>query len=119
LLHAIALTEDCYSLDDHTTAAIQARVLPGAGGQSLAEFKRAIRRARTAHDARAAEQRHQAAMQRRCVQVSPADDGMAHLYALLPADGAAALAAALTAHAGPRAAGDERSADQRREPPRL
>jgi Domain of unknown function (DUF222)/HNH endonuclease len=95
-------------------AAIQARVLPGAGSQSLAEFKHAIRRARTADDARAAEQRHQAAMERRCVQISPGEDGMAHLYALLPADGAAALAAAITAIAGPRVRGDARGADQRR-----
>jgi Domain of unknown function (DUF222) len=114
LLHAMALAEHSYSLDDDTVAAIQARVLPGAGAQSLSEFKRAIRRARAAHDARAAEQRHRAAMQRRCVQVTPGEDGMAHLYALLPADGAAALAAAITALAGPRVAGDERSAEERR-----
>ena len=59
LLHAMALAEHAYGLDDDTVAAIQARVLPGAASQSLAEFKRAIRRARTAHDARTAEVRHQ------------------------------------------------------------
>jgi Domain of unknown function (DUF222) len=114
LLHAMALAEHAYGLDEDTTTAIETRVLPGAGSQSLAEFKRSIRRARTACDARAAETRHQAAMARRCVQVSPGEDGMAHLYALLPADGAATLAAAITAVAGPRVRGDTRSADQRR-----
>ena len=63
-------------------------MLPRAAGQSLAEFRRALRRARLAVDQRHADQRHQAAMAERRVEITPADDGMAHLYAFLPADGA-------------------------------
>ena len=39
-LHAMTLAEATYPLDAETAAAVQARVLPRAGGQTLAEFKR-------------------------------------------------------------------------------
>jgi hypothetical protein len=70
-------------------------------------------------DARAAEERHQAAAEQRRVCHRPVPDGMAEIWALLPADGAAALMTRLDAEAdrlrsADRATGRTRTADQRR-----
>ena len=48
------------------------------------------------------------------MQISPADDGMASLWALLPADGAALIGCVLDSLAAVRDGQDERSCDQRR-----
>jgi hypothetical protein len=53
-------------------------------------------------------------MLERRVCVTPRDDGMAELWALLPAEGAAALMRAVDALASVTSATDPRSADQRR-----
>jgi hypothetical protein len=63
-------------------------VLPRAPEQAVGEFKRAIRRAVKTLDSRKAEERHVAAVQERRVEKYPAEDGMAAIWALLPADGA-------------------------------
>ncbi len=113
-LHALTLAEATYPLDDETAAAMEARVLPRAGAQTLAEFKRCVRRAVHALDpARVEEQRAQAMTERR-VCVSPRDDGMTELWALLPAEGAAAVMTAIDCLASVTSATDERTADQRR-----
>ena len=113
-LHAMTLAEAVYPLDAETAAAVQARVLPRAGGQTLAEFKRSVRRAVHALDpARVEEQRAQAMTERR-VCVSPREDGMTELWALLPADGAAAVLTAIDTLASITSATDPRTADQRR-----
>ncbi len=113
-LHAMTLTEATYGLDADTAAAVEARVLPRAGGQTLAEFKRSVRRAvHTLNPARVEEQRAHAMTERR-VCVTARDDGMAELWALLPAEGAAAVMAAVDCLASVTSATDPRSADQRR-----
>ena len=113
-LHAMTLAEAVYPLDASTATAVQARVLPRAGGQTLAEFKRSVRRAVHALDpARVEEQRAQAMTERR-VCVSPREDGMTELWALLPADGAAAVLTAIDTLASITSATDPRTADQRR-----
>src|SRR5207244_4506966 len=68
-----------------------------------------------AADPAAAEDRHQRAAADRRVVLTPAPDGMAELWALLPADGAATIQAALDRLARrPRPAGDHRRIDARR-----
>ncbi len=114
LNHARALLELTAKLDDAQASAVEARVLPEQRPISHSAFRRAVRRAVAALDTRAAERRHQHALAQRCVQLTPAADGMAHLWALLPADAAASLAAAidhLAAHTDPT---DARTAEQRR-----
>ena len=113
-LHAMTLAEAVYPLDADTAVAVQDRVLARAGGQTLAEFKRSVRRAVHAlNPARVEEQRAQAMTERR-VCVSPREDGMAELWALLPAEGAAAVMAAINCLASVTSATDLRTADQRR-----
>ncbi len=76
---------------------IEERVLGRAGEQTLSEFKRSRRRAvASAAPARAEQQREQALTDRR-VCLTPRDDGMSELWALLPAEGAAAVSAAVDA----------------------
>ncbi len=113
-LHAMTLAEATYGLDDDTAVAVEARVLRRANGQTLAEFKRSVRRAVHALDpARVEEQRAQAMTERR-VCISPRDDGMTELWALLPAEGAAAVMTAVDALASVTSATDPRTTDQRR-----
>ncbi len=67
----MTLAEATYGLDAETAVAVQDRVLRRAGAQTLAEFKRSVRRAVHALDpARVEEQRAQAMTERR-VCVSP------------------------------------------------
>ncbi len=113
-LHAMTLAEATYGLDADVASAVEERVLRRAGGQTLAEFKRSVRRAVHAlNPARVEEQRAHAMSERR-VCVTARDDGMAELWALLPAEGAAAVMAAVDALASVTSATDPRSADQRR-----
>jgi hypothetical protein len=93
---------------------VQARVLPRAGGQTLGEFKRSVRRAVHALDPTRVEDQRAHAMTERRVCVTARDDGMSELWALLPAEGAAAIMAAVDALAPVTSATDPRSADQRR-----
>ncbi len=110
----MSLAEASYPLDAHTAAAVEARVLPRAGEQTLAEFKASLTRAVHALDPRRIDEQHRQAMAERRVCVTPRDDGMAELWALLPAQGAAAVMAAVNALAQVSSADDERSVDQRR-----
>ena len=113
-LHAMSLAEATYPLDPEVATAVQARVLPRAGGQTLAEFKRSVRRAVHAlNPARVEEQRAHAMTERR-VCVTAREDGMAELWALLPAEGATAVMAAIDCLASVTSATDPRSVDQRR-----
>ena len=89
-------------------------MLAGAGHQNLAAFKRSVRRAVLAADPRGTEQRHEAARADRRVALTPTADGMAELWALLPAEGAASLMAAVQSLADGAEPGDPRTADQRR-----
>jgi hypothetical protein len=81
--------------DDEIAAAVQARVLPGAGKQTWSQLRAAITRALAAVVPDAAE-RHRTAKRRRSVQLYPAQDGMATLVATLTAPDATACFAWLT-----------------------
>ena len=112
--HARALAEAVAVLDETAAAVVEARVLPRAGRQSVGEFRASVRRAVLAADPASAEQRHHRALGARCVRHTPAEDGMATLWALLPAEGAAGLMAAVDALASVTSADDTRAMDQRR-----
>jgi hypothetical protein len=113
-LQAARLAEAVAPFDDDTTAIIEQRVLRRAGEQSLSQFKATLQRAVLAADPRGAEQRHSDALAERRVVITPVDDGMAQLWALLPADGAAMVRSVLDSLAGVTSAGEERTSDQRR-----
>ncbi len=112
--HARALAEAVAVLDETAAAVVEARVLPRAGRQSVGEFRASVRRAVLAADPASAEQRHQRALGDRCVRHTPAEDGMASIWALLPAEGAAGLMAAVDALASVTSEDDPRTAEQRR-----
>ncbi len=92
---AAAIAEATESLDLQTAWAVEARVLPKAPEQTLAELRRTLRRVVIAVDPRTAVDRHREAVAERYVRMWPADDGMAELYAKLPAEDAAVVMTAL------------------------
>jgi Domain of unknown function (DUF222) len=110
---ARALAAAVAPLDREATAEVQQRVLARAGGQSLARFSAALRRAVSAVDPRGAEQRHQACAGDRRVSVAADEEAMAWLHAYLPAVDAATIWTAVQAIADGVPAGDARSADQK------
>jgi hypothetical protein len=111
-LHARALTDAVAALDPKT--ATETRVLAKVSEQTLANFKRSLTRAvQTLDPARIATQRDHAMTERR-VCITARDDGMAELWALLPAEGVAAVMTAVDALASATPADDTRTADQRR-----
>lgn len=112
--HAQILADGVHVLTDDLARRVESQVLPGAARQSPAAFRAAVQRAVLAVDPREAEERHRAAREDRRVCVTPVADGMAELWALLPADGAATVLAALNARVASKTADDERTADQRR-----
>ena len=110
----MTLAEAVYPLDAEVAAAVQARVLARAGGQTLAEFKRSVRRAVHTLDPARVEEHRAHAMTERRVCLSPREDGITELWALLPAEGAAAVMTAIDTLASVTSATDPRTADQRR-----
>jgi hypothetical protein len=70
---------------------VEQRVLPRAGEQTAPQLRRAAARAVLTVDPGGAEARHALARKERRVVVYPARDGMAELYALLPAQDATAI----------------------------
>lgn len=116
--HAFDLAEATASLSPGAAAAVEARVLPRAAEQTAAQFRAAIRRAvLRVSDPVEQQAAHRDALAQRRVIVTPVQDGMAELWALLPADGAATVSAALDALAHNslhRRGGTDRTADQRR-----
>ena len=73
-----------------------------------------MRRAVHALDPARVEEQRAHAMTERRVCVAPREDGMTELWALLPAEGAAAVMAAVDSLASVTSATDPRTADQRR-----
>lgn len=111
---ARAIVDAVTGLDDTLASAVQERVLPRAGQQTTGQLRASLSRAVLANDPAAAEIRHRQAVAGRLVTVRPLADGMAGLWALLPADGAAALYARLDRLARRAAADDPRPMDARR-----
>jgi hypothetical protein len=112
--HAKTLVDAVDLLDDAPAAKVESRVLPKAGQQTPAAFGRSVRRQVLAVDPRDADAKHRDALVDRRVCITPQPHGMAELWALLPADGAATLCTASTAAAAVRIDGDDRTMDQRR-----
>ena len=116
--HAFDLAEATRALPAGSVAVVEARVLERAPEQTAAQFRASVKRAvlRVSNPAVEAAA-HLAAVAERRVILTPVADGMAELWALLPAPDAAQVMAALNARAQETIhaiGGDDRTADQRR-----
>ncbi|WP_379583320.1 DUF222 domain-containing protein [Pseudonocardia hispaniensis] len=109
-----ALYEATLYLEPDRATAVAARVLPKAGGQSLAQLRAALRRAIIAVDPDGATRRHRRARRDRRVTVQAREDGMASLWALLSAPDAYSAYEWLTRLARGLGSGDSRGMDARR-----
>ncbi|MDQ4093956.1 MAG: HNH endonuclease [Actinomycetota bacterium] len=89
-LKARAITETSYLLPPEKRGALETRVLPRAGTQTIAQLRAALTRAVLALDLQGAAERHQQRRKGRRVVVSPDEEGMASLWALLSASDATA-----------------------------
>ncbi|MGH3932391.1 MAG: DUF222 domain-containing protein, partial [Pseudonocardiaceae bacterium] len=83
VLKARAITETSYLLPVEQRGALEARVLPRAGTQTVSQLRAALARAVLAIDPQGAEDRHEQRRKDRRVVLSPEEDGMASLWALL------------------------------------
>jgi len=84
------------------------------GGRTAPQLREWLRRRVIAAEPQAAEVRRQRAMADRRVVITPGDDGMSELWALLPSVQARQIQQILTKVAQEDSAGDARSMDQRR-----
>jgi hypothetical protein len=100
-------------LDPAVAAAVEQRVLPDAEHQTVGQLRAALAKAVLVEDPGGAEARHERARQGRKVTLHPQPEGMSGLWALLPADAAAAVYSAIDAHARQQPA-DDRGMDARR-----
>jgi Domain of unknown function (DUF222) len=94
---AIAAVTD--HLDAPVAAVVERRVLPRATTQTTGQLRASLTRAVIAVDPAGAQARHERAVTERRVVVTAQPDGMAELYALLPAPAATAVYTAIDAHA--------------------
>jgi len=106
-------------LTDPAATAVETAVLAKAPEQSLATFRRAVRKAVLTAAPKPAEERHEEEKTQRRVVRTPVGDGMSEIWMLLPDAGASTFMTAIDALArrpGPRPvqADDPRTADQRR-----
>jgi hypothetical protein len=111
---AQAITETSYVLSGEQRAELEARVLPRAGTQTLAQLRAALARAVLAIDPDGAAARFRARRQDRRVVVCPDEEGMASLWALLSAPDATAAYQRLGQLARGLGADDPRGMDARR-----
>ncbi|HYT10844.1 MAG TPA: DUF222 domain-containing protein, partial [Mycobacteriales bacterium] len=91
LPRARAVVEAVTPLDDTTAQAVEARVLPKASARTVGQLRATLAKAVITADPAAAETRHEHAVAGRRITIQPAADGMAELWALLPADTATAV----------------------------
>uniref|UniRef100_UPI0010417EF5 HNH endonuclease signature motif containing protein n=1 Tax=Candidatus Protofrankia californiensis TaxID=1839754 RepID=UPI0010417EF5 len=80
-----AVAEATAALSDEKAAAAEAKVLARSGRASHSLFRQALRRAVLAIDADGAHRRQAQRRRERQVHIRPVEDGMAELWALLPA----------------------------------
>ena len=111
--HARVLADATAVLPAELATEVERRVLPAAPGTSVAAFTRLVTRAVIDVDPPAAEAAHEYAYSTRRVRVDAEPDGMASVWALLPADGAAVVARGLRDLARPVRETDDRTLDQR------
>ncbi|MBC8093886.1 MAG: DUF222 domain-containing protein [Pseudonocardia sp.] len=109
-----AICDATHRLPVEVAVAIQDRVLTKAPQQSLAQLKAALRRAVIAADPEGAAERHRKARTERRVCVGDENDGMASIWALLPADVAVASHQWLSRLARGLGTQDPRGMDARR-----
>ena len=114
LAKARAIDEATVVLSDEHAQKVQARVLPKAPEQTLAQLKAALARAVLAVDPKGAEERHRRARRDRRVAVTAEADGMGTVWAMLTATDAVGAYTWLTRLARGLGADDPRSMDQRR-----
>ena len=88
----------------------EARVLARAPEQTLGNLKRALRRAVLVADPSKANDKAEHATAERTVVLTPLDDGMCELWALLPAPDAMTLWSAITALADQAGQADRKAA---------
>jgi hypothetical protein len=113
-LKARAITETSYLLPREKRGMLEARVLPRAGTQTIAQLRAALARAVLALDPQGAAERHQQRRQDRRVVVCPDEEGMASLWALLSAPDATAAYQRLCDLARRLGGEDPRGMDARR-----
>jgi hypothetical protein len=113
---ANSISNGCTFLDPATAAEVESIVLARAGDQTNAQIKKAVRRAAIAADPVAAQQRHVRAKEERGVWLTPLDDGVAELRAVMTAADALTVYNVLTAAAlsAKLAGGETRSTAQLR-----
>jgi len=115
LTKARVISDGTAAISDAQAAQVEERVLPRAPEQTAPQLRRAVARAVLTVDPGGADARHALARRERRVVIFPARDGMAELYALLPADAATAIYQRVSAIGRQaRVSGDARSADARR-----
>src|SRR4051812_3025708 len=107
-----AIVEALSVLDDQAASAAEARVLVRAADQTLGNLKRALSRAVLAADPTVATQKAERATGERTVLLTPHDDGMCELWALLPAPEAMALWSAISTLADHAGVADRKAARQ-------
>ncbi|MGH3997151.1 MAG: DUF222 domain-containing protein [Pseudonocardiaceae bacterium] len=113
-LKARAITETSYLLPPEKRGELEARVLPRAGTQTIAQLRAALARGVLALDPQGAAERHQQRRQDRRVVVCPDEEGMASLWALLSAPDATAAYQRLCDLARGLGGEDSRGMDARR-----
>ena len=109
-----AICDATAALAPEHAIAVEARVLPRAPEQTAAQLRASLKRAIIGVDPDGATERHEVARKGRRVAVNPEDDGMASLWALLPAPDAVASFEWLTRLARGLGAADPRRMDERR-----
>jgi len=111
---ARAIADAVGGLDDATTATVEVGALQRAPHQTVGQLHRHLGRAVLAANPRSAQKRHTDAAAERRVVLTPVEDGMAEVWALLPAPAAATLWSAVDALAHAAAPQDPRGIDARR-----
>ena len=109
-----AIVEACRVLPAEHARAVAERVLPRAGEQTVGALRAALARAVIAVDPDGAAERHRHARRERRVVLNPEPEGMASLWALLPAPDAVAAHQHLGTLARALGAADPRGMDARR-----
>jgi hypothetical protein len=114
LPRAQAIADATRRITPELAQAIEDELLPEAIGQNPAQLRRAAAKAVQRADPAGAEKRHQKRRLDRCVEIVPATEGMAELYACLPAEDATRIKVRLDAYAKAQPKSDGRTMDQRR-----
>ncbi|HEX5493156.1 MAG TPA: DUF222 domain-containing protein [Mycobacteriales bacterium] len=115
LYRARIITDATYRLDDTTAARVAGHVVERVAGRNASQVRDLVRRTVLRLDPGGAQRRQERARADRSVVLTPVEDGMAELTALLPAEQATAVYRRVDALARTnRVPGDDRGADARR-----